>query len=241
LPSSLTCAWYLPLALTTLLKPVALLDGTSSSPSDTAAARASAAVSGCGPSPRALRIASGSKAKRSQLLHSIAARAGGLFQDSNRTIQEQLRDALVDHSMRVMDLFREWDEDGNGEISREEFRKALPMLGLHASSEQLKVLFDEFDADTSGSISFRELNRKLRRDVKTEEKKEKKTVEETVEIADLYELRRKVKTNLMAFSNVDVEQEEYDPLTGMMLRKEHTQMPIETHGRSRRRGAVVMG
>ena len=32
--------------------------------------------------------------------------------------------------MRVIDLFREWDEDGDGTVSKKEFRKAVPMLGL---------------------------------------------------------------------------------------------------------------
>lgn len=40
------------------------------------------------------------------------------------------------------------------------------MLGLHASSDMLRHLFDEFDSDGSDAISFRELNRQLRRDIK---------------------------------------------------------------------------
>jgi hypothetical protein len=31
-----------------------------------------------------------------------------------------------------MDLFTEWDDDGNGTISRLEFRGALAILGLNA-------------------------------------------------------------------------------------------------------------
>eukprot|EP00966_Prymnesium_polylepis_P193761 4490929-Prymnesium_polylepis.2 len=33
---------------------------------------------------------------------------------SGMTVQEQLRDALTAASVRVIDLFREWDSDGNG-------------------------------------------------------------------------------------------------------------------------------
>ena len=74
--------------------------------------------------------------------------------------------------------FREWDEDGNGNIDIGEFRRALLMLGLQAAPEQFNELFAVFDTDGSGTISFRELNRQLRRDVKAEGgKKEKKEVE----------------------------------------------------------------
>ena len=34
--------------------------------------------------------------------------------------------------MRVIDLFREWDEDGDGTVSKKEFRKAIVHLGLEA-------------------------------------------------------------------------------------------------------------
>ena len=45
-------------------------------------------------------------------------------------ISEQIASALMGNAGRVLDLFREWDADGNGEISRKEFRKAMPALGL---------------------------------------------------------------------------------------------------------------
>ena len=45
--------------------------------------------------------------------------------------------SLNDLDEREMDLFREWDRDGNGEISREEFRIALHMLGLQATPDQV--------------------------------------------------------------------------------------------------------
>ena len=34
------------------------------------------------------------------------------------------------YQVRVIDLFREWDEDGDGTVSKKEFRKAMPLLGL---------------------------------------------------------------------------------------------------------------
>ena len=37
----------------------------------------------------------------------------------------QLRDALVANSLRVMDLFREWDANGDGQIKYDELRGRL--------------------------------------------------------------------------------------------------------------------
>ena len=51
-------------------------------------------------------------------------------------IATQLRDALTAQAVRVIDLFREWDEDGDGTVSKKEFRKALPALGLKVPREE---------------------------------------------------------------------------------------------------------
>ena len=48
---------------------------------------------------------------------------------SGKTIQQLLREALTANATRVVDLFRDWDVDGNGTISRREFRGAIIALG----------------------------------------------------------------------------------------------------------------
>ena len=90
-----------------------------------------------------------------------------------------------------MDLFREWDADGDGEVSKGEFRKALQLLGLYAPRPTVDALFDEFDRDGGGSISFAELNKLLRRDVKAEAPRRAKA-EEVVHVADVSSLRAEV-------------------------------------------------
>ena len=42
------------------------------------------------------------------------------------------RQALAKNAGRVIDLFREWDENGDGMVTRKEFHKAMPLLGLEA-------------------------------------------------------------------------------------------------------------
>ena len=46
------------------------------------------------------------------------------------TLVQELIEMLTVQMSRVIDLFRNWDEDGNGTVSKLEFRRALPMLGI---------------------------------------------------------------------------------------------------------------
>ena len=155
---------------------------------------------------------------------------GELFTDGNKSVQEQLRDALVANSMRVIDLFLEWDEDGDGEVDRKEFHKAMPMLGLHAAKEHIDALFDLFDSDGGGSIGFRELNRLLRRDVKAEKKKEVKVLER-IEVADVKTLRSQCAMLMLPVANLCVKALE-DPFAPVDLDKEER----EKQGHCERKG-----
>ena len=66
---------------------------------------------------------------------------------------DQLRNHLVKNSVRILDLFREWDEDGDGRVTKKEFRNAMPLIGLDAPVETVDALFDSFDEDGQGAPS----------------------------------------------------------------------------------------
>ena len=68
---------------------------------------------------------------------------------------------LAQHWMRVIDLLRGWDKDGDGIVSKPEFVKALKTLGFKFELETAAQLFAEFDADGSGEIDLKELKRKI--------------------------------------------------------------------------------
>lgn len=80
----------------------------------------------------------------------------------DKPVAEQLRDVLTANFVRVLDLFRAWDEDGNGLISREEFVRGMAPLGIVVPPAESGSLFDTFDEDGSGSIEYSELHRLLR-------------------------------------------------------------------------------
>ena len=81
---------------------------------------------------------------------------------SDKSVAEQLRDALSKHAIKVMDLFREWDENGDGNVSKKEFRRAMGLLGFDVPKTEIDALFDAFDPDGSGAMEFKELQKMLR-------------------------------------------------------------------------------
>lgn len=98
-------------------------------------------------------------------LYSTRGRALKLVKLQNEpglSVITQLRQALGANFGRVVDLFRDLDEDGNGSVSRSEFRSVLPMLGLQVHREDADAFFDTLDTDRSGGIDYDELHNKLR-------------------------------------------------------------------------------
>ena len=75
----------------------------------------------------------------------------------------QIRDYLSKAAVRVIDLFREWDDDNTGNISKKEFRKAMKQLKCEVSKKQMDELFDSWDPDKSGSLEIKEIEKLLRR------------------------------------------------------------------------------
>ena len=73
------------------------------------------------------------------------------------SIPEQIRDSLAAGYGRYSDLFRAMDGDESGTISRREFVCAMSLLGLPQSKRQLGLIFDAFDLDESGELTYDEL------------------------------------------------------------------------------------
>ena len=94
-----------------------------------------------------------------------------LDRSSGRPVSELLRETLVasDVMVRVIDLFREWDENQDGRISKHEFSVGMAALGIDVSKEEANELFVEFDPDGSGTIEYKELNQLLKRRVEVGE------------------------------------------------------------------------
>ena len=46
----------------------------------------------------------------------------------SRPVQERIKETLENNAVRIVDLFREWDLNNSGTVSKKEFRKAMPLL-----------------------------------------------------------------------------------------------------------------
>jgi len=83
-------------------------------------------------------------------------------ESSNLSVAEQIRSGLRENAARLIDLFREWDDDNSGLISRQEFHRAMEELKFNAPSHEIDTVFNSFDPDDSGTITTSELRRMLR-------------------------------------------------------------------------------
>ena len=81
---------------------------------------------------------------------------------SDRSVAEQLRDALSKVAVRVVDLFREWDDDNNGMVSRAEFQRGMQELKFNAPAEEIDALFDSWAPNGSDHLELNELSKLLR-------------------------------------------------------------------------------
>ena len=66
-------------------------------------------------------------------------------------VDEQIRDYLSKKGVRVIELFRQWDDDETGQIEKKEFRRGMKELGCNISKKQLDTLFDMWDPDKTGA------------------------------------------------------------------------------------------
>ena len=60
-------------------------------------------------------------------------------------------------------LFREWDVDGDGRVTKPEFKRALAYLGYKTNKAELDLIFGMMDMDGSGEIEYTELNQLMAR------------------------------------------------------------------------------
>ena len=62
------------------------------------------------------------------------------------------RAAVKKNAQSLATMFREIDEDGDGQVKKSEFRNAIPLIGVKASRKDIDALFDEIDTSKDGEI-----------------------------------------------------------------------------------------
>ena len=69
---------------------------------------------------------------------SLFGEANLIDMQSDTPIMEQLAYVMGNRLVRVIDIFRAWDEDSSGTVSKREFGKVLPLLGGSATCRHLR-------------------------------------------------------------------------------------------------------
>ena len=95
--------------------------------------------------------------KRQLQLIKIAA------EDKDKPVAEALKNTLARNAGRVIDLFLDWDSDGNGMLDKGEFRDALRRMELHVEDKEADEIFDGWDTKGEGELSLPQLQSILKR------------------------------------------------------------------------------
>ena len=73
------------------------------------------------------------------------------------TADEQLGRLIVKRAYKIGDIIVKWDTDGNGSVSKDEFRIHCRALGVSAKDEEFDQIFDKFDPDRDGNLVLTEV------------------------------------------------------------------------------------
>jgi len=71
-------------------------------------------------------------------------------------VLEKLREGMRQQFPLVRDIFRKFDEDHDGVITKEEFKKALEKWAFQVSDEEALMVMKHFDARKDGQVSYNE-------------------------------------------------------------------------------------
>ena len=63
---------------------------------------------------------------------------------------------------KISQLFNVWDANGDGAVTKTEFKNGLETLKIGISRREVDLFFDHFDPDRSGTLNLREVNSALR-------------------------------------------------------------------------------
>lgn len=77
-------------------------------------------------------------------------------------IIEKLRQIIRSSSLTFEDIFKKFDEDGNGFISSIEFRNAIRKLNLGLSSREIDLIMKRVDTNGDGKIDWKEFVAKFK-------------------------------------------------------------------------------
>ena len=67
---------------------------------------------------------------------------------------QKIKNKAREEEMR--EQFRSFDLDGDGSISRSEFRKVMAYFGTQITEEEMNIIMNKYDGDDNGRIDYKE-------------------------------------------------------------------------------------
>jgi len=67
-----------------------------------------------------------------------------------------------DSMQKLEQVFKQYDENDNGILEKLEFSEMLTKMGIFLSTQELRTIYDNFDINNDGGISYTELAHVLR-------------------------------------------------------------------------------
>ena len=73
----------------------------------------------------------------------------------------RLYHVVAHNALMLQDLFKSWDTNNDGRVSKIEFAKGLSSLNWDAPKETVEALFNHMDKDKSGYLDYKELQKTI--------------------------------------------------------------------------------
>ena len=82
---------------------------------------------------------------------------------ASQTTSSKLGALLKTRNLKLGDVVRAWDTDGNGSVDPAEFRQHVKGMGFKAPDDDIDEVFQELDGDGSGELDLEELKVALKK------------------------------------------------------------------------------
>ena len=104
------------------------------------------------------------RSERLDMRDELLDKARALSKDDVNHLRFRLGEAIIASRKTTDQLIREWDKNGDGNLSKIEFKQAIRLtLALTASNVEIDSVFDSFDESGDGSLELSELRPAIHR------------------------------------------------------------------------------
>lgn len=85
-----------------------------------------------------------------------AVKPNGSLDDRARLVIEKLKLSIVKYNIDLLSLFTKYDKSANNELDQGEMGKLLKRIDATVTEEECQSIFNFFDSNKDGSVSFKE-------------------------------------------------------------------------------------